>query len=42
MTPGQIYSAVAMLEEIRAGIPSHVSRELMAKSPTTTAESGSA
>lgn len=37
-TPGQICSAVAMLEEIKAGIPSHVSSDLIAKSPTTTAE----
>jgi xanthine dehydrogenase YagT iron-sulfur-binding subunit len=28
-TPGQICSAVAMLDEIRAGIPSHVSANLM-------------
>lgn len=27
-TPGQICSAVAMLEEIKAGIPSHVSADL--------------
>ncbi|MNV83836.1 Carbon monoxide dehydrogenase small chain [compost metagenome] len=27
-TPGQICSAVAVLEEIRAGIPSHVSGDL--------------
>jgi xanthine dehydrogenase YagT iron-sulfur-binding subunit len=27
-TPGQVCSAVAMLEEIRAGIPSHVSADL--------------
>ena len=37
-TPGQICSAVAMLEEIKAGVPSHVSSDLIAKSPTTTAE----
>ena len=30
-TPGQICSAVAVLEEIKAGIPSHVSDDLMAK-----------
>jgi xanthine dehydrogenase YagT iron-sulfur-binding subunit len=30
-TPGQICSAVAMLAEIDAGIPSHVSADLMAK-----------
>jgi xanthine dehydrogenase YagT iron-sulfur-binding subunit len=29
-TPGQICSAVAALEEIRAGIPSHVSADLLA------------
>ena len=27
-TPGQILSAVALLEEIRAGVPSHVTRDL--------------
>ncbi len=32
-TPGQICSAVAMLEEIRAGIPSHVTRDLNAPPP---------
>jgi xanthine dehydrogenase YagT iron-sulfur-binding subunit len=37
-TPGQICSAVAMLEEIKGGIPSHVSSDLIAKSPITTAE----
>ena len=37
-TPGQICSAVAMLEEIKAGVPSHVSSDLIAKSPTTAAE----
>jgi xanthine dehydrogenase YagT iron-sulfur-binding subunit len=30
-TPGQICSSVAMLEELRAGIPSHVSADLMAR-----------
>lgn len=30
-TPGQICSAVAVLAEIEAGIPSHVSADLMAK-----------
>lgn len=30
-TPGQICSAVAMLDEIRAGIPSHVSPDLNAR-----------
>ncbi|MDB5465153.1 MAG: ferredoxin [Phenylobacterium sp.] len=29
-TPGQICSAVAMLDEIRAGVPSHVSADLVA------------
>lgn len=29
-TPGQICSAVAMLEEVRAGIPSHVTPDLLA------------
>jgi xanthine dehydrogenase iron-sulfur cluster and FAD-binding subunit A len=29
-TPGQICSAVAVLEQIKAGIPSHVSTDLMA------------
>ncbi len=29
-TPGQICSAVAMLEELKAGVPSHVSADLMA------------
>jgi len=29
-TPGQICSAVAVLDEIRRGIPSHVSRDLVA------------
>jgi xanthine dehydrogenase YagT iron-sulfur-binding subunit len=30
-TPGQICSAVAMLEEIKAGIPSHVSEDITAR-----------
>lgn len=30
-TPGQICSAVAMLDEIKAGIPSHVSADITAK-----------
>ncbi|HEY4067344.1 MAG TPA: aldehyde dehydrogenase iron-sulfur subunit PaoA [Burkholderiaceae bacterium] len=30
-TPGQICSAVAMLDELRAGIPSHVSADLTAR-----------
>ena len=37
-TPGQICSAVAMLEEIRAGIPSHVSADLTARARVTPAE----
>lgn len=37
-TPGQICSAVAMLQEIKAGIPSHASSDLIAKSPVTAAE----
>ncbi|WP_203074810.1 aldehyde dehydrogenase iron-sulfur subunit PaoA [Falsiroseomonas ponticola] len=36
-TPGQICASVAMLEEIRAGIPSHVTAELEAP-PALTAE----
>lgn len=36
-TPGQICSAVAMLSEIKAGIPSHVTADLMA-APTLTGE----
>ena len=31
-TPGQICSAVAMLEEVKAGIPSHVTADLTARS----------
>lgn len=30
-TPGQICSAIAVLEEIKAGIPSHVSQDLLAE-----------
>ena len=30
-TPGQICSAVAVLDEIKAGIPSHVSADLTAR-----------
>jgi xanthine dehydrogenase YagT iron-sulfur-binding subunit len=30
-TPGQICSAVAVIDEVRAGIPSHVSADLNAK-----------
>jgi xanthine dehydrogenase YagT iron-sulfur-binding subunit len=37
-TPGQICSAVAMLEEIRSGIPSHVSTSLLDKPQTTVGE----
>ena len=36
-TPGQICSAVAVLDELKAGIPSHVSKDLTAK-PQVTAE----
>jgi xanthine dehydrogenase YagT iron-sulfur-binding subunit len=37
-TPGQICSAVAMLEELRAGIPSHVTEDLTAPPPFDEAE----
>jgi xanthine dehydrogenase YagT iron-sulfur-binding subunit len=37
-TPGQICSAVAVLDEIRAGIPSHVSADLLAAPKPTNAE----
>src|SRR4051812_37838947 len=37
-TPGQICSAVAMLEEIKAGIPSHVSADLARAPEVTDAE----
>ena len=37
-TPGQICSAVAMLDEIKAGIPSHVSADLTAQPQTTATE----
>ncbi|MFC6622422.1 aldehyde dehydrogenase iron-sulfur subunit PaoA [Novosphingobium panipatense] len=37
-TPGQICSAVAVLEEIRAGIPSHVTRDVSKPAPMTTVE----
>jgi xanthine dehydrogenase YagT iron-sulfur-binding subunit len=37
-TPGQICSAVGMLDEIAAGVPSHVSSDLTATSPVTTDE----
>jgi xanthine dehydrogenase YagT iron-sulfur-binding subunit len=37
-TPGQICSAVAVLEEVEAGIPSHVSADLTAQPQLTAAE----
>lgn len=37
-TPGQICSAVAVLEEIRAGIPSHVTADVSKPSPMTVTE----
>jgi len=37
-TPGQICSAVAVLEEVKAGIPSHVSEDLTARPRLTSAE----
>ncbi len=37
-TPGQICSAVAMLEELKAGVPSHVSGDLMARATLTPSE----
>jgi xanthine dehydrogenase YagT iron-sulfur-binding subunit len=37
-TPGQICSAVAVLDEIRNDIPSHVSADLTAKAQFTTTE----
>jgi xanthine dehydrogenase YagT iron-sulfur-binding subunit len=37
-TPGQICSAVAMLDEIKAGIPSHVTADLLAPTELTNAE----
>jgi xanthine dehydrogenase YagT iron-sulfur-binding subunit len=37
-TPGQICSAVAVLDEIKAGIPSHVSADLTAPPQPTVAE----
>src|SRR5688500_456724 len=37
-TPGQICSAVAVLDEIAAGIPSHVSADLTAQPEVTAAE----
>jgi xanthine dehydrogenase YagT iron-sulfur-binding subunit len=37
-TPGQICSAVAVVEEIRDGIPSHVTRDLASPAPFSTDE----
>ena len=37
-TPGQICSAVAMLSEIKAGVPSHVTADLRARPQLTAAE----
>jgi xanthine dehydrogenase YagT iron-sulfur-binding subunit len=37
-TPGQICSAVAVLDEIKAGVPSHVSADLTARPRLTEAE----
>jgi len=37
-TPGQICSAVAVLDEMRAGIPSHVQADVRGKPPLTVAE----
>ena len=37
-TPGQICSAVAVLDEIRAGVPSHVQADIAGKAPLTVAE----
>ncbi|MBL3960983.1 aldehyde dehydrogenase iron-sulfur subunit [Burkholderia sp. KCJ3K979] len=37
-TPGQICSAVAVLDEIKAGVPSHVTDDLMAPTGATRAE----
>ncbi len=37
-TPGQICSAVAVLDEIKAGIPSHVSADITARPELTVAE----
>jgi xanthine dehydrogenase YagT iron-sulfur-binding subunit len=37
-TPGQICSAVAMLDEINAGVPSHVTADLRARPQLTAAE----
>jgi xanthine dehydrogenase YagT iron-sulfur-binding subunit len=37
-TPGQICAAVAMLEEVKAGVPSHVTVNITKKAEMTTAE----
>jgi xanthine dehydrogenase YagT iron-sulfur-binding subunit len=37
-TPGQICSAVAMLEEVKAGVPSHVTADLNVRPEATNAE----
>jgi xanthine dehydrogenase YagT iron-sulfur-binding subunit len=37
-TPGQICSAVAVLDELRAGVPSHVTADLEAQPPFSSAE----
>jgi xanthine dehydrogenase YagT iron-sulfur-binding subunit len=37
-TPGQICAAVAMLEEVKAGVPSHVTVDLTKRPEMTTAE----
>jgi xanthine dehydrogenase YagT iron-sulfur-binding subunit len=37
-TPGQICSAVAVLDEIKAGVPSHVSTDLLAPPRPTNME----
>jgi xanthine dehydrogenase YagT iron-sulfur-binding subunit len=37
-TPGQICSAVAMLSEIKAGVPSHISADLLAPPQLTASE----
>ena len=37
-TPGQICSAVAMLDEVRAGVPSHVQGDLLAPPQPTNVE----
>jgi xanthine dehydrogenase YagT iron-sulfur-binding subunit len=37
-TPGQICSAVAVIDEIRAGVPSHVTGDLTTKAPVSNEE----